>query len=94
MTRASAAIRTLEGLAARLFSLKLYRGGVFATTIASSTASDGSFTWTVPTDLQENDNYEGDLKVFKDDENVSEKIGDYEITGDGLKKILDTIDTF
>ena len=44
--------------------------------------------------LQENDNYEGDLKVFKDDENVSEKIGDYEITGDGLKKILDTIDTF
>ena len=25
--------------------------------------------------LQENDNYEGDLKVFKDDENVSEKIG-------------------
>ena len=44
--------------------------------------------------LQENDNYEGDLKVFKDDENVSDKFEDYEITGDDLKKILDTIDTF
>ena len=40
------------------------------------------------------DGYDSDLKVFKGDENVSEKIGDYEITGDGLKKILDTIDTF
>ena len=44
--------------------------------------------------LQENDNYEGDLKVFKGDENVSDKFEDYEITGYDLKKILDTIDTF
>tara|TARA_Y100000817_G_C16788618_1_gene514019 strand:- start:105 stop:320 length:216 start_codon:yes stop_codon:yes gene_type:complete len=44
--------------------------------------------------LQGNDNYEGDLKVFKGDENVSDKFEDYEITGDDLKKILDTIDTF
>ena len=44
--------------------------------------------------LQGNDNYEGDLKVFKNDEDVSDKIGDYDISGEGLKKILDTIDTF
>ena len=44
--------------------------------------------------LQGNDNYEGDLKVFKNDEDVSDKIGEYDISGEGLKKILDIIDTF
>jgi hypothetical protein len=44
--------------------------------------------------LQGNDNYEGDLKVFKGDENISDKIGEYDISGEGLKKILDIIDTF
>ena len=36
--------------------------------------------------LQNDNGYDGDLKVFKDDENVSEKIGEYDISGDGLKK--------
>ena len=44
--------------------------------------------------LQNENGYEGDLKVFKNDEDVSDKIGDYDISGEGLKKILDTIDTF
>lgn len=44
--------------------------------------------------LQTGDGYDGDLKVFKGDLDVSEKIGEYDISGDGLKKILDTIDTF
>ena len=44
--------------------------------------------------LQGNDNYEGDLKVYKNDEDVSDKIGEYDISGEGLKKILDIIDTF
>ena len=44
--------------------------------------------------LQGNDNYEGDLKVFKGDENISDKIGEYDISGEGLKKILDIIYTF
>ena len=41
-----------------------------------------------------NDDYESDMKVFKGDDDVSEKIGEYDISGEGLKKILDTIDTF
>ena len=41
-----------------------------------------------------NDSYDSDMKVFKGDDDVSDKIGDYEINGEGLKKILDTIDTF
>ena len=40
------------------------------------------------------DGYDSDMKVFKGDEDISEKIEDYEINGAGLKKILDTIDTF
>tara|TARA_A100000164_G_scaffold289733_1_gene262948 strand:- start:32 stop:247 length:216 start_codon:yes stop_codon:yes gene_type:complete len=44
--------------------------------------------------IQLETDYEGDLKIFKGDEDVSDSIGDYEITGEGLKKILDTIDTF
>ena len=38
--------------------------------------------------------YDSDMKVFKGDEDVSEKVGEYEINGEGLKKILDTVDTF
>ena len=41
-----------------------------------------------------NDDYESDMKVFKGDDDVSEKIGEYDISGEVLKKILDTIDTF
>ena len=44
--------------------------------------------------LQNENGYEGDLKVFKNDEDVSDKIGEYDISGEGLKKILDIIDTF
>ena len=44
--------------------------------------------------LQNENGYDGDLKVFKNDEDVSDKIGDYDISGEGLKKILDIIDTF
>ena len=44
--------------------------------------------------LQTGDGYDGDLRIFKGDEDVSEKIGEYDISGEGLKKILDTIDTF
>tara|TARA_Y100000593_G_scaffold92086_1_gene182608 strand:+ start:1206 stop:1421 length:216 start_codon:yes stop_codon:yes gene_type:complete len=44
--------------------------------------------------LQDENGYEGDLKVFKEDEDVSDNIGDYDISGEGLKKILDKIDTF
>ena len=44
--------------------------------------------------LQNENGYEGDLKVFKGDQDVSEKIGEYDISGEGLKKILDIIDTF
>ncbi len=44
--------------------------------------------------IQLENDYEGDLKIFKGDEDISDSIGDYEITGEGLKKILDTIDTF
>ena len=40
------------------------------------------------------DGYDSDLKVFKGDEDISDSIGEYDISGDGLKKILDTIDTF
>ena len=40
------------------------------------------------------DGYDSDLKVFKGDEDISDSIGDYDISGDGLKNILDTIDTF
>ena len=41
-----------------------------------------------------NDGYDSDMKVFKGDEDVSDQVGDYEINGAGLKKILDTIDNF
>ena len=44
--------------------------------------------------LQDENGYEGDLKVFKEDQDVSDKMGDYDISGEGLKKILDKIDTF
>ena len=44
--------------------------------------------------LQKDNGYDGDLKVFNGDQDVSDKIGDYDISGEGLKKILDTIDTF
>ena len=44
--------------------------------------------------LQNENGYDGDLKVFKNDEDVSDKIGEYDISGEGLKKILDIIDTF
>ena len=44
--------------------------------------------------LQTGDGYDGDLRIFKGDEDVSEKIGEYDISGEGLKKILDIIDTF
>ena len=38
-------------------SLKLYKGGVFASTIVSSTQSDGSYSWNIPTDIEERDDY-------------------------------------
>ena len=44
--------------------------------------------------LQDENGYEGDLKVYKEEQNISDKIGEYDISGEGLKKILDTIDTF
>ena len=44
--------------------------------------------------LQNENGYEGDLKVYKENQDVSDKIGDYDISGEGLKKILDKIDTF
>ena len=43
---------------------------------------------------QDENGYEGDLKVYKEEQNISDKIGEYDISGEGLKKILDTIDTF
>ena len=44
--------------------------------------------------LQNENGYEGDLKVYNEEQDVSNKIGEYDISGEGLKKILDTIDTF
>ena len=44
--------------------------------------------------IQLKEEYESDLKVFKGDDDISDRIGDYDISGEGLKKILDTIDTF
>ena len=38
-------------------SLKLYKGGVFSSTIASSTQSDGSYTWNIPSDTEARDDY-------------------------------------
>lgn len=38
------------------------------------------------------DSYESDLKLFKDNKDISDKVGEYEINGEGLKKMLDTID--
>ena len=38
-------------------SLKLYRGGVFAATLESSTQSDGSYTWNIPADIEERNDY-------------------------------------
>tara|TARA_Y100001970_G_C14213803_1_gene848479 strand:- start:1126 stop:2412 length:1287 start_codon:yes stop_codon:yes gene_type:complete len=38
-------------------SLKLYKGGVFSTTIVSSTQSDGSYTWNIPADIEDRDDY-------------------------------------
>ena len=38
-------------------SLKLYKGGVFATTLESSTQSDGSYTWNIPSDIEERNDY-------------------------------------
>ena len=65
-------------------SLKLYRGGVFAATISSSTESDGSFNWTIPTDLQENDNYK--IKIQNVSESVINDLSDnnFSITSPGI----------
>jgi len=38
-------------------SLKLYIGGNFSSTIISSTASDGSYIWNVPSDIENRDDY-------------------------------------
>ena len=38
-------------------SLKLYKAGVFVNTIVSSTASDGSYTWNIPSNLEEGNDY-------------------------------------
>ena len=38
-------------------SLKLYKGGVFSSTIVSSTQSDGSYTWNIPSDIEARDDY-------------------------------------
>ena len=38
-------------------SLKLYKGGVFSSTLSSSTQSDGSYTWNIPGDVEDRDDY-------------------------------------
>ncbi len=38
-------------------SLKLYKAGVFVYTITSSTASDGSYSWNIPSDTEDGDDY-------------------------------------
>ena len=38
-------------------SLKLYKAGVFVTTISSSTASDGSYSWAIPSSTEDGDDY-------------------------------------
>ena len=65
-------------------SLKLYRGGVFAGTITSSTVSDGSFTWSIPTDLQESDNYK--IKIQNVSESAINDLSDnyFSLTSPGL----------
>jgi len=65
-------------------SLKLYRGGVFAGTITSSTASDGLFTWSIPTDLQESDNYK--IKIQNISESAINDLSDnyFSLTSPGI----------
>ena len=38
------------------------------------------------------DGYDSDLKLFKGDQDISEKVGEFDISGDGLKKLFDWID--
>ena len=38
-------------------SLKLYKSGVYVETIVSSTASDGSYSWSIPSDTEEGNDY-------------------------------------
>ena len=38
-------------------SLKLYKSGVYIETIVSSTSSDGSYSWNIPSDTEEGDDY-------------------------------------
>jgi len=44
--------------------------------------------------IDDSDLYDCDMKVFKDDVDVSEQFEHLDLTGDGLKKTLDLIDTF
>ena len=36
--------------------------------------------------------YNNNLKLFKDNKDISHKVGEYDVSGDGLKKIYDWID--
>jgi len=65
-------------------SLKLYRGGVFAGTISSSTASDGSFDWSIPTNLQESDNYKIKIQNISESSISDWSDNDFSISSPGI----------
>ena len=46
----------------------------------------------IPVDNEET--YDCDMKVFKNNEDISKEFENLDLTGEGLKKTLDIIDTF
>jgi hypothetical protein len=60
--------------------IRLYRGGVFARTISANTPNDGSFWWSVPSDLPNAANYRVRINAISDTGQWDESDADFILT--------------
>ena len=68
-------------------SIKLYKGGVFATTISSTTESDGQYSWNIPSNIEERTDYKIKITDLSDSNTFAYSDNNFSIYSPGTASI-------